>query len=401
MGPNSGLNLGYILEITEELNALKDIDAILDRILFESRKLTRAVAGSIFLVENSKLKFSYVHNDELYTQGHNNKHIYSSLEIPVNRNSIVGYVADTGDPVIIDDAYNIPPELPFHHNSSFDEKTGFHTQSMLTVPLKTFQGNVVGVIQIINCRDEEGNVCPFQPEMEPYISFFGRHATMAIERGLMTREMILRMMLMAELRDPKETGAHVQRVGAYSAEIYHRWALNRGIDIETIKRHKDIIRLASMLHDVGKIGISDAILKKPARLNDEEYNIMKYHTIYGARLFISSNNELDRLSREIALNHHEKWDGTGYPGHFNDIPGKDPPLGTGKKGEEIPITARITALADVFDALGSVRSYKDQWPDSKIFNLIREESGKHFDPEVVNAFFEIIDVIIAIKEKFQ
>ena len=98
---------------------------------------------------------------------------------------------------------------------------------------------------------------------------------MAIERGIMTRELILRMMKMAELRDPSETGAHVQRVGAYSAEIYHRYALNKGIPVRELKRTKDLLRLAAMLHDVGKVGISDTILKKPAKLTDEEFAVIK------------------------------------------------------------------------------------------------------------------------------
>ncbi|MBN2723143.1 MAG: HD domain-containing protein [Deltaproteobacteria bacterium] len=395
------LKLENILDLAEELNSLKDIDAILDRILLESRLITGAVAGSIFLVENERLKFRYTHNDELYGKEGNNKYIYSSFEIPLNRNSVVGYVADTGKPLLIDDVYSLPENLPFHHNSSFDEKTGFHTKSMLTVPLKTLQGNIVGVMQIINATDATGKVISFPPESESLISFFARNATMAIERGIMTREMILRMMLMAELRDPKETGAHVQRVGAYSAEIYHRWALNKGINIQTIRRQKDVIRLASMLHDVGKIGISDSILKKPAKLDDNEYNIMKFHTIFGARLFHNASSELDILSREIALNHHEKWNGTGYPGKFKEESDESVTLGEGKKGEEIPISARITALADVFDALGSVRSYKEKWPDSKVLELIKSESGKHFDPEVVDAFFQILEVIIAIRDKYQ
>jgi HD-GYP domain-containing protein (c-di-GMP phosphodiesterase class II) len=391
----------YILKITEELNSFKEIDTILDRILFESRKLANADAGSIFLIENNALKFSYVHNDTFYHNHSNNKYIYSNFSVPLNDKSIVGYAALTGKTIIIDNAYELSGDLPYHFDNSYDIQSGYKTHSMMTIPLRTFQGKIVGVMQIINSKCEENESCiPFTKEIETYISFFARHACLAIERGIMTRELILRMMKMAELRDPKETGAHVQRVGAYSAEIYHKWALNRGLDIDLIKKHKGLIRLASMLHDVGKVGISDAILKKPGRLTKEEFDQMKYHTIKGERLFNNSASELDILSKKIALNHHEKWNGKGYPGKTVNNDSEYPEMGVGKVGEEIPIEARITALADVFDALGSVRSYKDRWPDYKVLDLIKSESGEHFDPEVVTAFFEIIDVIKAIRDKF-
>jgi HD-GYP domain-containing protein (c-di-GMP phosphodiesterase class II) len=397
---HSGSVLGHILNITEDMNQLKDIDTILDRILFESRKITNAEAGSIFLVENEKLTFRYVHNDVLYKSDANNKYIYSNLSVPLNKTSIVGYCAMTGETTRIADAYKLKDDLPYRFNSSFDLKTGFKTRSIMTIPLTTYQGEVVGVIQIINAKNEEGEVVPFTEDEETYVSFFARHACFAIERGVMTRELILRMMKMAELRDPKETGAHVQRVGAYTAEIYHRWALNKGIDIEEIKRKKDIIRLAAMLHDVGKVGISDSILKKPARLTEDEFTTMKYHTVHGERLFMHSKSELDALSKTIALHHHEKWNGKGYPGKMLDYDAETPTIGVGYIGEEIPIEARICALADVFDALGSARSYKAKWPDDKVLDLIRKESGSHFDPDVVDAFFEILDVITAIKDKF-
>jgi HD-GYP domain-containing protein (c-di-GMP phosphodiesterase class II) len=203
------------------------------------------------------------------------------------------------------------------------------------------------------------------------------------------------------MRDPSETGAHVQRVGAYSAEIYDRWARTRGIDRKEIKRYRDLLRVAAMLHDVGKVGVSDLILKKPGKLTDEEFATMKLHTVNGARLFLNATSELDAMSREIALNHHEKWNGKGYPGAIPDLGAEDVALGVPKRGEEIPLAARFVALADVFDALCSRRSYKAEWSDEKILDLLREEKGEHFDPEVVDAFLDIFDVITAIREKFR
>ena len=118
-------------------------------------------------------------------------------------------------------------------------------------------------------------------------------------------------------------------------------------------------------------------------------------------MFRNQESDLDVLSAEIALNHHEKWDGTGYPGKIDDIYQDQPRLGQGKQGEEIPIAARIVALADIYDALGSRRAYKDAWSETTTLNYIKDQSGKFFDPEVVDAFMAIYDVITAIRDKYQ
>ena len=392
--------ISHILRVSEELSDLKDVDAILDRILHEARALSNADAGTIFLVEEGSLKFSYVHNETLFKSEEINKHIYVNVTLPVNDESIVGYVANHGEALAIDDAYDLPPGLSYHFNKAFDEKTGYRTKSTLTIPIKAAQNRIVGVMQIINAKDEAGNSVPFSKAAQTYIPLFANNASVAIERGIMTRELILRMMKMAELRDPSETGAHVQRVGAYSAEIYHKWALNQGVDPKERKKFKDVLRVAAMLHDVGKVGISDMILKKPAKLTDDEFATMKWHTVFGARLFVHSTSQLDALSSEIALNHHEKWNGAGYPGKIPDLFSDHARMGEPKSGEDIPLAARITALADVFDALCSKRSYKAEWTDEEVLQWVTEESGRHFDPQVVEAFVSIFDVIKAIRDKF-
>jgi HD-GYP domain-containing protein (c-di-GMP phosphodiesterase class II) len=210
------------------------------------------------------------------------------------------------------------------------------------------------------------------------------------------------MMQMAELRDPTETGAHVQRVGAYCAEIYGTWAARRKHSAKEIKRARDNLRLAAMLHDVGKVGISDNILKKPGKLTDEEFDAVKWHTINGARLFKNQTSDLDTMSSDIALCHHEKWAGGGYPGKV--VPGlwsPDARMGESLSGEDIPLAARICAVADVYDALSSPRSYKDPFPDEKCLAILEKDAGTHFDPEVVEIFVEIFDVIKAIRDKFK
>ncbi|MCG8572953.1 MAG: GAF domain-containing protein [Spirochaetes bacterium] len=376
-----------LLEITENLSHNKDIVSLLDNILYEARKFTNADAGTIFLREENELNFSYFQNDTLTQLDENNKKfIYANSSIPINDESIAGYVANSSKPLLINDVYKLNNKVPYSFNDSFDKQSNYSSKSFLTVPLITSRDQTIGVMQIINAKDENDQIIPFTQDDLMYVSFFANNASVAIERAQMTQQIILRMISMAELRDPKETGAHVNRVGSYTIEIYQKWAKNHNIDEKTIKAYKDVLRLASMLHDVGKVAISDTILKKPGRLTDEEYDVMKTHTVHGAELFKERVSDWDKVSSEIAIHHHEKWDGTGYPYQL--------------KGEEIPISGRITALADVYDALISRRVYKEAWDEKKVLELIESESGKHFDPEVVKAFFSIYDIIKAIREKF-
>jgi response regulator RpfG family c-di-GMP phosphodiesterase len=210
---------------------------------------------------------------------------------------------------------------------------------------------------------------------------------------------------MAELRDPKETGPHVNRVASYAVEIYERWARRKKIPKTEVDKSRDVLRMAAMLHDVGKVAISDVILKKPDKFTDEEYEIMKQHTFRGAQLFKHTQSNFDDVAYQVALTHHENWDGTGYPGKVNvntgkaietDANGKPRAL----KGEEIPIMGRVVALADVFDALSCHRVYKKAWDEEKVLSTIKELSGKKFDPELVDVFFEGLPFIKAIQEKY-
>ncbi|MBF0411154.1 MAG: HD domain-containing protein [Desulfamplus sp.] len=384
---NGDDKLSQLLKINDELNHIKDIDSLLDAILYKTRRLTNADAGSIFLVEKKALNFSYVQNDTLRQRDPlNNKQIYSSFSIPVDEKSIAGYVALKGKSLKIDNVHKLDNTVPYSFNRSFDEIAGYTTQSMMTIPLITTRSQVIGVMQIINARDDLGKPIPFKESDESYLNFFAGSATAAIEKAKMTREMILRMIKMAELRDPKETGAHVNRVASYSIEIFQKWAEKNELQYKDIKNYKDILRISAMLHDVGKVAISDVILKKPAKLSDEEFRIMKTHAYQGAKLFAGNVSDLDALSYEIAYSHHERWDGRGYPRRLI--------------GENIPIAGRIVALADVYDALISARVYKPAWKETEVIGMLKQEAGHHFDPELVGIFLSIYDVIKAIRNKF-
>jgi HD-GYP domain-containing protein (c-di-GMP phosphodiesterase class II) len=393
-----------VITLDSELNKIKDVDILLERILTEARSVVQADAGSIYIRKGDKLAISYAQNATLQRKlPKGEKLIYKFFEVPINKKSISGYVAATGELLNIKNVYKIPENAPFGYNAKYDKLSGYLSCSMLTIPLKTNNGELMGVIQFINKITAEGEVCCFNEEDELLVTHFAANVTVALQRAQMTRAILLRMISMAELRDPKETGPHVNRVAGFSVEIYERWAVTRGVSEDEIQRNRDNLRMAAMLHDVGKVAISDLILKKPARFNEEEYEIMKTHTLSGARLFIENHSELDDIAKEIALTHHENWDGSGYPGHVDVMTGK--PSGrrrkvTGMKGEEIPLWGRIVSIADVYDALRSKRVYKEAWSEDDVLEEMRRMSGTKFDPELVEIFFEVLPSIQTIAEKY-
>lgn len=391
-------NLNDILQLTHELLLIQDIDLVLENILKKARKIVSADAGSIYIKQGVELKFSYAQNATLQKKlGPGKKLIYTTFTIPVDNNSIAGYVANTGEIINIADVYQIDPAKPYSFGRHIDQISGYRTKSILTIPIKNSRQETIGVIQLINALNKDGSVRSFTKDEEPLIQYFAANAAVAIERAQMTRAIILRMIAMAELHDPKETGSHANRVAAFAVEIYETWAKSKNIPEKEIEHSRDILRMAAMLHDVGKIAISDNILKKPGPLDSEEVATMQQHTVIGARLFQQKISDFDDASSSIALNHHEKWDGTGYPGNIDASAGGKT---GGKKGEEIPIFARIVALADVYDALIHHRSYKEAWDEKKVLETIKAGSGKHFDPEVVAAFFGCLDAIDAIRKSY-
>ncbi len=386
-----------LLNLNQELNSTHDLDFLLNKILQQARRLMGAEAGSIFLAEDRELKLNYVHNE---VQGEGDGQ-YVGSAMPIDETSLAGYSAKTGETLNVPDAYCIPADRPYRFNTSWDQSSGYRTVSVLVAPLTTSRGETVGVLEVINARGSDGAIKPFDRDDERFITFYANNAALVVERAKMMRELILRMIRMSRLRDPAETGAHVNRVGSIAAAIYEAWALSQGESGPSLKHNKDLIRVSAMLHDVGKVAISDAILKKPAKLDEEEFKAIKYHTIYGAQLFPHPTSELDFVARDIALNHHQRWDGRGYPGRWDPAQPDQPPLGPGLKGEEISAFARITCLADVFDALSSPRAYKRAWPQEKVLALIKEERGRQFDPVVVDAFLDIYDEVLAICQRYQ
>jgi putative two-component system response regulator len=190
-------------------------------------------------------------------------------------------------------------------------------------------------------------------------------------------ETIYRLARAAEFRDD-ETGQHLQRMSRYCQLIARRI----GLDEATC----ELLRIASPMHDVGKLGIPDRILLKPGRLTPDEFTIMKGHAEIGYRILVGSDALPLKMAATIAHTHHEKWDGNGYP--------------RGLKGEEIPLHGRIAAIADVFDALTSARPYKPAWSLEDALQLMRTNRGTHFDPTLVDVFFDALPEVLQIRERF-
>jgi len=192
------------------------------------------------------------------------------------------------------------------------------------------------------------------------------------------KEVIFTMGAIGESRS-KETGNHVKRVAEYSRIL----ALLYGLE----KEEAELLKEASPMHDIGKVGIPDAVLKKPSVLNDHEWLIMKSHAQLGYEMLKHSNRTILKAAAIVAREHHEKWDGSGYP--------------RGLKGEDIHIYGRITAVADVFDALGSDRCYKQAWPLAEIKEFFIDQRAKHFDPKLVDLFMDNLDEFLEVRDKYK
>lgn len=388
-----------IMELESALEEIKDVDVLLESILTEARSIVNADSGSIYIVENSNLKIKYAQNDtQLKKLPPGEKLPYLFFSFPINKFSIAGYVAATKESLIIDDAYSISPDKPYKFNKETDAATKYRTHSVYTIPLVLNNGALIGVLQIINKLNAAGKIVKFTKTDTVYLNHFARFAVRALQHAYTTRENHRKMLKMSEFRDPKETFLHTERVSSISLEIYDRWAFEHNVPAKVQHVYRDNLKIAAKFHDIGKVGISDLILKKPGRFDENERNVIKGHTCIGAQLFTPSESDVDIMCRDVALCHHEHYDGGegGYPGkdyyngkyenfQIDSLVEKNEPL----KGSEIPLAARIVAVADVFDALSHKRCYKESWSLEDAFAEIQKCSGTQFDPEVVTAFMKV------------
>lgn len=344
-------------------SALRDIDSVLEKTAYFFCKILNCDRASIFIWDKKKKKLwskVALGLDEI-------------IELEPDK-GIVGFVFSQKRPVIINDPYSDP-----RFNPDIDKKTGYKTKNIIALPLITYSGNIVGVIEGINKFEEE-----FDEEDIKFAQILSTYAANSIENALLyseikrtQEEIVVRLSIAAEFRD-KTTYNHLVRMSIYSYLI----AKEMGFDEEWCEK----LRLAAPMHDIGKLGVPDRILLKPSKLTDEEFKEMQKHTIYGYDILKDSDIDILKMGANIALCHHERYDGKGYP--------------RGLKGEEIPIEARIVALADVVDALLSRRPYKEPFGVDEVVDFVKKESGKHFDPKVVSAFLRIIPQVKKVLEKY-
>lgn len=396
-----------------KLGRAQDLNEVMHRTLQHARTFTDADAGTIWVVEDGRLRFAYAQNDTLEARMQPGQRLpLQDVRLPIDNRSIAGYVAATGRALRIEDVYALSPDLPYHFDVRWDETTGYRSRSMLVVPMRNAQDGILGVIQLINCRSmSRGSngteVGIFTPSDQSALELFAGMASVAFERARLVRGVIMRTIATAELRDPTETGAHVERVAEYAVAIYDAWAQRHDLDEAERLRGRDELRIAAMLHDVGKVAIPDQILQKPGRLDEAEYKRMQTHVLAGGRLFADPATPYDAAVLQVALHHHERWDGNGYPGRFSPedlraMPGEITEVPPAEKlhGEEIPLFARIVAVADVYDALTSRRRYKDAWSDDKVRAFFEAERGKAFDPEITEIALTLWDYFRSVRERY-
>ena len=354
--------LDLLFSYMPKIAAERKMDNLLVLMADLGRSIVSADRCSLWLVDEDR--------GELWTKV---AHGVSELRLPIDA-GFVGYSVKTAEPLLIKDAYQDPR---FDRRS--DEKTHYRTTSVMTVPLMDSAGNVMGVFQAINKQgqDELGEAAVFSVQDLERLRLTAVYSAKTVESAMLNmeleatqREIIHILGEVSEYRS-EETGDHIQRV----AEISYMLAKFLGLPEDESER----IRLAAPMHDLGKVGIPDAILNKPGRFTDDEYTIMKTHSEIGYNMLHNSKRKLLRFAAEIARSHHERWDGRGYP--------------KGIAGEDIPLAGRICSVADVLDALSSPRCYKQPWPEDKVKEEFQKQRGGQFQPELVDVLMEHWDEI--------
>jgi hypothetical protein len=363
--------LAVILDYTGKIANERSLDRVLMLMADMGKQIVVSDRCTVWLLDEQR--------NELWSKV---AHGVTELRIPLGA-GLAGHSIATGEPIFIDDAYTNEPFRDALEQGALltDQQTGYRTKALLVIPFRNNEGAVIGCYQAINKMTPSGT---FSERDLRNLSLAASYSGKSIESALLVqeieetqREIIFTMGEIGESRS-KETANHVKRVAEYSYIL----ALGLGLSQE----EADLLKMASPMHDIGKVAIPDSILHKPGPLTDDEFELMKTHTEIGYNLLKNSKRRILKTAAIVAVQHHEKWNGKGYP--------------HGLKGEEIHLYGRITAIADVFDALGSDRVYKKAWELERILELFRQERGQHFDPDVVDAFFANLPAILNVREQY-
>jgi HD-GYP domain-containing protein (c-di-GMP phosphodiesterase class II) len=343
----------------------RSIDRLLVLLADMGRDLIRADRCTVWLLNHR--------TDTLWSKV---AHGMDRVEIPKTV-GIAGCSACTGEPLIINDPYN-----DSRFDKEVDKRTGYRTRNILALPIRDSEGTIIGVFQAINKMPQTAAFSSQDMELLLVAATTTAHVLEAAawkeEIEATQRDVIFTLSETVESRS-KETGNHIIRVAEYCRLIALRYGLGEA--------EAELIRLASPLHDVGKVAISDEILNKPGKLTEEEWEVMKTHADVGYAILKDQERKLLKSAAIIAHEHHEKWDGSGYP--------------QGLKGEQTHLYGRIVAVADVYDALSTDRVYKKAWDTDRVVQLFTQERGKHFEPRLADLFLEDVDRFVEINETYK
>lgn len=351
-----------LLHVGQAMAAETDIDRLLITITEETKQAVNTDRATVFLLDKDA--------HELWSKVASGMG-QQEIRFPAHL-GLAGHVAMTGEVINIEDAYN-----DSRFNKDIDKKTGYRTRTVLCVPMRNLHHEIIGVFQVINKLDGES----FSHEDEALLIAIASSAAISIENARLFKEQAMlyqeqkksfnsfinTLAFAIDARD-RITAGHSSRVTSYTLAIAEQMNLS--------DTDKEVLEYAALLHDFGKIGIQDRVLCKEGILTEEEYSEIKRHAFL-TKDILEKMYFQEKLKEvpEIASSHHEKYDGSGY---FRGI-----------NGEDIPLGGRIMAVADVFDAITSKRHYRDRMPMLKVLSILRKDSGSHFDPKIVNIFFEI------------
>jgi HD-GYP domain-containing protein (c-di-GMP phosphodiesterase class II) len=408
MARNQIDRLNEVGRMVSSFNYIFDLSLLLEKILTSARVLTRSEAGTIYLLRGRKLVFAQSQNDYL------DRMIDDPTELPffnrnleMDRTTLAGYVALERESLTINDTSGIDPSAPYQHFTGFDNESSYVCQAIMTLPLATAGNEPLGVLQLINPLGEDGLLTCFREEDEQILGFYSSFAALALEKSMTMSSAVSHNVEIIGSQDPSETRAHAMRVAALATAIYDHWSQKKGVNEGERLHSMNLLPLAAMLHDVGKIYVPKSVLTKPARLDPKERQVMESHVLAGARMYANAWTPLDDITFKVILDHHERWDGQGYPGWVDLETGKAIPNRVGengqilgKKGEEISIFGRVVAVADVYDALSNRRYYKEAFDQTLAIQIMEQESGHHFDPEVVESFTAVKSMLNKIKNQF-
>jgi hypothetical protein len=372
-GTDTAALRGGLREAGADLEPTSDLSETLGLILGALTAREHAQGGALYLLRDGRLELAAAHCDGLDLSEINRELVGQRLE-PDGR-SLVEFVARTGRTMTSANGDDARPGAAFSIHRDFDAVTGRRTESAMAIRLECPDGRAVGVLKLINRLSPGGKVLPFPPEEPADLHMLASIAAVAIDKSQAQEQLrwkhmetVLRLSAAAELRCGDMLD-HVRRLSRLSTAIAKSLGLSCG--------ERDRLKYASPMHDIGKTRLPDAILSKPGRLTEAESRTMRKHTLIGARILSGLGGDALDMAHDVALTHHERWDGSGYP--------------HGQAGEDIPLSGRIVAVADTFDALVTKRSYRSSYPIGTAFDIVRTEKEKLFDPDVTRAFLQAED----------